>query len=99
MPCYNLIAMNSDEYRLRYDALLDRVSQRLPNFIEAVEAKDTDTVILHQDAFAAHLQDDELALLGAAIKFAGHHGKHITIIGRCGETIKKDDVLRPPKQA
>lgn len=90
--------MNSDEYRGRYDALLDRVSKRLPNFIEAVASKETDTLIFHQDAFAADLQNDELILLGAAIKFAGHHGKAILINGRCGETIK-DEVLRSPSQA
>ena len=62
--------MNSDEYRRRYDALLDLVSQRLPNFIEAVASKETDTLIFHQDAFAADLQNEELVLLAAAIKFA-----------------------------
>jgi len=90
--------MNSDEYRRRYHALLDLVSARLPNFIEAVASKETDTLIFHQDAFAADLQDEELVLLGAAIKFAGHQGKPITINGRCGETIK-DNVLRSPSQA
>src|SRR6266568_6812957 len=93
-------AMDSVEYRTRYEALLSRVSREIPNFIEAVKTTDTDTdtLILHQDAFAADLQNEELALLGAAIKFAGHHGKPVTIIGRCGETIK-DDVLRSPAQA
>ncbi len=98
MPCYNLVVMNSDEYRLRYDTLLGRVSQRLPNFIAAVASKETDTLIFHHDAFAADLQNEELALLGAAIKFAGHHGKAIIVNGRCGETVK-DDVLRSPSQA
>jgi hypothetical protein len=90
--------MKSDEYRTRYDALLTLVSQRLPNFIEAVASKETDTLMFHQDAFAADLQSEELTLLGAAVKFAGHHGKAILINGRCGETIT-DDVLRSPSQA
>jgi hypothetical protein len=30
-----------------------------------------ETVILHQDAFAADYQEDEYALLGMAIKYAG----------------------------
>jgi hypothetical protein len=90
--------MNSDEYRRRYNALLDLVSTRLPNFIEAVGTKEADTLIFHQDAFAADLQNEELLLLAAAIKFAGHQGKAITINGRCGETIK-DNVLRSPSQA
>ncbi len=93
-----MVAMDRVEYRTRYQALLSRVSREIPNFIEAVKTTDTDTLILHQDAFAADLQSEELALLGAAIKFAGHHGKLVTIIGRCGETIK-DDVLRSPAQA
>ena len=64
----------------------------------AVASKETDTLIFHQDAFAADLQNEELALLGAAIKFAGHHGKAIIVNGRCGGTVK-DDVLRSPSQA
>ena len=45
-------------------------------------------VIIHQDAFAADYQDDEYALLGKAIKFAGLHGKEVRIIGRNRETLK-----------
>ena len=90
--------MDSNEYRRRYQAILSRVSRCLPNFIEAVASTDTDVIVLHQDAFAADLQAEELVLLGAAIKFAGHHGKSIMINGRCGETVK-DDVLRSPAQA
>jgi hypothetical protein len=90
--------MNSDEYRRRYNALLDLVSTRLPNFIGAVASKEAEKLIFHQDAFAADLQDEELVLLGAAMKFAGHHGKTIMINGRGGETIK-DNHRTPCKLA
>ena len=36
-------------------------------------AADADTVLLHQDAFAAAYQEDEYSLLGMAIKYAGRN--------------------------
>jgi len=37
--------------------------------------------MLHQDSFAADYQDDEYALLGMAIKYAGLRGKEVRVIG------------------
>jgi hypothetical protein len=34
----------------------------------------------HQDAFAADYQEDEYALLGMAIKYAGLRGKEVRVI-------------------
>jgi hypothetical protein len=48
-----------------------------------------DAVIIHQDSFAADYQDDEYALLGMAIKFAGIYGKEVRIIGTNRETLKE----------
>jgi hypothetical protein len=39
-------------------------------------------VVLHQDRFAVHYQDDEYKLLGMAIKFAGLYGREVRIIGK-----------------
>jgi hypothetical protein len=65
------------------------VKTQLPDFIKAVEKMKTEggVVIMHQDAFASDYQDNELYLLGAAIKYAGEHGVDITITGRNSETL------------
>lgn len=67
--------------------LINFVETKVPSFVEAVK-KPVDVVILHQDAFAADYQDDEYALLGRCIKYAGYHGKDVTIMGTNRETIK-----------
>ncbi len=36
--------------------------------------------MLHQDAFAAGYDEDEYALLGMAVKYAGLHGVTVTVI-------------------
>ena len=59
----------------------------LPDFVKSC-LKNDGLVIIHQDSFAADYQQDEYALLGMAIKFAGLHGKELRIIGRNRETLK-----------
>jgi hypothetical protein len=44
------------------------IRAKLPDFARMC-ADDTESVMLHQDSFAADYQDDEYALLGMAIKF------------------------------
>jgi hypothetical protein len=45
-------------------------------------------VLLHQDAFAADYQEDEYALLGMAVKYAGLRGKEVrVIVGSRGSTL------------
>jgi hypothetical protein len=39
-------------------------------------------VVLHQDAFAAAYQEDEYAILGMAVKYAGMCGKEVRVIGK-----------------
>ena len=68
-------------------ALTAEVERVLPDFVISCRDK-ADTVIIHQDAFAADYQDHEYALLGKAIKFAGLHGKEVRIIGKNRETLK-----------
>lgn len=65
------------------------VEGEMPNFqamIDNAEKKKA-LVILHQDAYAADWQLDELILLGSAIKCAGEKGLEIRIIGKNRETI------------
>jgi hypothetical protein len=68
-------------------ALVAEVERLLPDFVNSCRDK-ADVVIIHQDAFAADYQDQEYALLGKAIKFAGVHGKEVRIIGKNRETLK-----------
>jgi molybdopterin biosynthesis enzyme MoaB len=63
------------------------VGRLLPDFVNSCRDKAA-VVIIHQDAFAADYQDEEYALLGRAIKFAGLYGKEVRIIGKNRETIK-----------
>jgi hypothetical protein len=62
-----------------YRAIEARVAEKLPEFSKAVQGE-AEIVVMHQDAFALELQDDEMLLLGMAIKVAGHYGKEVQII-------------------
>ena len=61
----------------RQSELVSKIRNLLPDFVKACAA-DADMVLLHQDAFAAAYQEDEYALLGMAIKYAGMCGKEVT---------------------
>jgi hypothetical protein len=64
------------ELDLRYE-----IQTRLPDFVSACEG-DTEAILMHQDAFAPDYGEEEFALLGRAIKFAGLFGKDVTITAR-----------------
>ena len=68
-------------------ALKAEIERLLPDFANTVRDQN-DVVVIHQDSFAADHQDDEYALFGKAIKFAGLHGKEVRIIGKNRETLK-----------
>lgn len=51
-------------------------------------------VDLKQDAFAADYQDDEYALLGMAIKYAGLCGKEVHVIGRNRQAVGAESKVR-----
>jgi hypothetical protein len=72
----------------KIEKLKKTVQEKLPEFAQMCNAKD-EAILLHQDAFAADYQDEEYSLLGMAIKYAGLHGKSVTIIGQNDETLKK----------
>jgi hypothetical protein len=55
---------------------------------------DVETVILHQDTFAADYQEDEYMLLGMAIKYAGLRGKEVRVIGKNRSTLGEEDKIQ-----
>jgi hypothetical protein len=80
--------VSEEEVQQKEAALAAKIKNLLPDFVKACRASD-DAVIIHQDSFAADYQDEEYALLGMAIKFAGLYGKEIRIIGTNRETLKE----------
>jgi hypothetical protein len=78
---------SDEEIRQRKASLLIEIRRLLPDFVKAC-GNNEDVLIIHQDSFAADYQQDEYALLGMAIKFAGLHGKEIRIVGTNRETLK-----------
>lgn len=72
------------------------VVSKLPDFIKAVRTAFYDQeeaiLVLHQDAFAADYQEEELLLLGSAIKYAGERGVEVRIIGKNRETLPNEGV-------
>jgi hypothetical protein len=79
--------MPEEELMEKEAALAAEVERLLPDFANSCRDKG-DVVLIHQDAFAADYQDQEYALLGKAIKFAGLHGREVRIIGKNRETLK-----------
>ena len=78
--------MRDKELAEKEAALKAEIESLLPDFATTVR-DDADVVIIHHDSFAAAYQEDEFALFGKAIKFAGLHGKEVRIIGKNRETL------------
>lgn len=66
----------------RKHKLIETIESRLPDFAQMIKTTNDEIVVFHQDAFAADYQEDEFSLLGMAIKYAGLHGREITIISK-----------------
>jgi hypothetical protein len=79
--------LSDEELKQKEAALSAEIRRLLPDFVRSCVKSDA-IVIIHQDSFAADYQQDECALLGMAIKFAGLHGKEVRIIGTNRETLK-----------
>ena len=79
--------ISDEELKQKEAALSAEIRRLLPDFVRSCRNNE-DMVIIHQDSFAADYQQDEYALLGMAIKFAGLHGKEVRIIGTNRETLK-----------
>jgi hypothetical protein len=67
-------------------ALKADIERLLPDFARSCR-ESADMLIIHQDSVAADYQDEEYALFGKAMKFAGIYGKEIRVIGRNRETL------------
>ena len=78
--------MAENEIMQRQSELVRRIQSSLPEFVKACAA-DVDVVVLHQDAFAAAYQENEYALLGMAVKYAGMCGKEVRVIGKNRQTV------------
>ena len=73
--------MAENEIMQRQSELVSKIRNLLPDFVKACAAA-ADMVVLRQDAFAAAYQEDEYALLGMAVKYAGMCGKEVRVIGK-----------------
>ena len=85
--------MNNQEQMQRESKLIATIKEQLPDFVNAC-AGDEDVVLLHQDACAADYQEDEYALLGMAIKYAGLRGKEVRVIGKNRSTLREEEKIQ-----
>jgi hypothetical protein len=90
---YSRSIMTTDERLQRESSLIATIRKKLPEFAKAC-ADDTELVLLHQDAFAADYQEDEYALLGMAIKYAGLRGKEVRVIGKNRSSFGEDGTIQ-----
>ena len=85
--------MNNHERMQRVSNLVAIIRKKLPEFAKAC-ADDTELVLIHQDALAADYQEDEYALLGMAIKYAGLRGKEVRVIGKNRSTLREEEKIQ-----
>jgi hypothetical protein len=69
----------SDEIIKRQGDLIKYIESNLEKFAEMVKNNKESEIVLHQDAFAADLQEQEY-ILGKAIKYAGLRGRNLKIL-------------------
>jgi hypothetical protein len=80
------------EERERIAVLRATVEKYLPEFakgvmrLAAAPEDERSEIMMHQDGFAAGYDEDEYALLGMAVKYAGLHGVAVRFIGENHET-------------
>jgi hypothetical protein len=87
------MTMTDEERMQRESSLIATIRKNLPDFARMC-ASDVETVILHQDAFAADCQEDEYMLLGMAIKYVGLRGKEVRVIGKNRSTLGVEDKIQ-----
>ena len=85
--------MTNEERMQRESSLIATIRKQLPDFARMC-ASDVETVMLHQDAFAADYQEDEYVLLGMAIKYAGLRGKEVHVIGGNRSSFAEDERIQ-----
>ena len=60
--------------------LIEEIQSVLPEFVRACNSRQSDFVIMSQEAFAPRLGEYELLLLGKVIEYAGLMGREVRII-------------------
>jgi len=85
--------MTNEERMQREANLIATIRAKLPDFARMC-ADDTESVMLHQDSFAADYQDDEYALLGMASKYAGFRGMEVRVIGKNRTSLVEEDRIQ-----
>lgn len=90
---YSHNTMTDEERMQRESSLIATIRKQLPDFARMC-ADDSELVMLHQDSFAADYQDDEYALLGMAIKYAGLRGKEVRVIGKNRSSLIEEDRIQ-----
>jgi hypothetical protein len=60
------------------EEIIKKVENELPEFVKACKSDKADLIILCQESFT----DNEIELLGAAVKYAGYNKKNLTIIAK-----------------
>ena len=88
-----MTSMTNEERMQRESNLIATIRKKLPDFARMC-ADDAEYVLLNQDAFAADYQDDEYALLGMAIKYAGLRGKEVRVIGRNRSSFAEEERIQ-----
>jgi hypothetical protein len=76
----------------RESNLIATIRKKLPDFAKMC-ADEAELVMLHQDSFAADYQNEECALLGMAIKYAGVRGKEVRVIGNNRSTLSENGTI------
>jgi hypothetical protein len=87
------MTMTNDERMQREENLIATIRKNLPDFARMC-ASDVEIVMLHQDALAADYQEDEYALLGMAIKYAGLRGKEVRVIGKNRSSLGEEETIQ-----
>jgi sulfite reductase beta subunit-like hemoprotein len=85
--------MTNKDRMQREANLMAAIRRKLPDFAQMC-ADDTETVMLHQDSFAADYQDEEYMLLGIAIKYAGLRSKELRVIGRNHSSFNEEEKIQ-----
>ena len=86
--------MTNEERMQRESNLIATIRKKLPEFARMC-ADSSELVMIHQDGFAADYQDDEYALLGMAIKYAGLRGKEVRVIGKNRSSLGEEETIQP----
>lgn len=60
-----------EKIEARKQEIIKQVESKIPDFADMIKKNNGEAMIIHQDAFCADYDTEELMLLGMAIKYAG----------------------------